>query len=97
MFYFAIPRLFVRLGETSKSGSNLFNDYIVARWVLHPKAKANQLENNIAILFLERDVEFSGNNNINNIHIIDTHYFELTYVAFRSNSSGLFATNIINS
>lgn len=39
---------------------DLFNDYLIARYVLHPKAKSNALENNLAILSLANDVEFSG-------------------------------------
>lgn len=59
-FLYSFQRIFVRLGETPEYESSKFTDHEVVRSVIHPEAKANELKNNLAILFLENDVEFSG-------------------------------------
>lgn len=51
---------FVVVDQKRSNKLDLFNDYMIARTVLHPKAKSFEIENNLAILFLATDVEFSG-------------------------------------
>lgn len=48
----------VRLGEP-QSGKG-FADYKIARMEMHPGAKWTEFEDYLAVLFLEKDVEFSG-------------------------------------
>lgn len=48
----------MRLGETPESELNEFIDFRVVRIELHPEAGWTEVKNNLAILFLERDIEF---------------------------------------
>lgn len=41
-----------------------FADYKVARMEVHPGAKWTEFEDYLAVLFLEKDVEFSGKINL---------------------------------
>lgn len=52
-----IHRRYLRLGETPNKNASII-DIRVIRIELHPKAGWTNLRNNLAILFLERDVEF---------------------------------------
>ena len=59
MLFSLIYRRYVRLGETPKS-TNEFTDYKVVRMEVHPKAKWADTKTNLAVLFLEKDVEFTS-------------------------------------
>lgn len=50
-------RQYLRLGETPNKNASIV-DIRVTRIELHPKAGWTNLRNNLAVLFLERDVEF---------------------------------------
>lgn len=59
---------YVVIDETPPSELDTFHDYLIGLWVIHPRAKLNQLENNLAILFLRHDVKFSGKLNKSNLN-----------------------------
>lgn len=57
-FFFKYRKHSVRLGESPDDKS--FKDYAVSKVIKHPQFIEKELINNLAILFLANDVEFSG-------------------------------------
>lgn len=51
---------YVVINKIPPNESQTYSDYMIGLWLLHPKAQKNQLDNNLAILFLTDDVPFSG-------------------------------------
>lgn len=65
-FDLKLDRKFVRLGENdnAKLSDGYHEDVEVDHYVVHPGYRPDSRPHDIAILFLKRDVDFSGMNNM---------------------------------
>lgn len=58
---------FVRIGERNVSSSSLLNnqtDYLVEKFIVHEKYKTSGVQNDIALIKLQRNVTFDHHHNL---------------------------------